>query len=105
MRRSVVAGNWKMHGSTASIARLLDELKPLVIPGVDVVVFPPAIYLAMTVRALRGSGIAVGAQNVHFETDGAYTGEVAAEMVTDVGATYVLVGHSERRVMCGESDD
>ena len=105
MRRSVVAGNWKMHGSTASIARLLDELKPLRIPDVDVIVFPPAAYVAMVVRALKGSGIAVGAQNVHFEADGAYTGEVAAEMMADIGAAYVLVGHSERRTMCGESDD
>jgi len=105
MRRSVVAGNWKMHGSTASIARLLDELKPLRIPDVDVIVFPPTAYVAMAVHVLKGSSVAVGAQNVHSESDGAYTGEVAAEMMADIGATCVLVGHSERRTMCGESDE
>jgi len=105
MRRSVVAGNWKMHGSTASIARLLDELKSLRVPDVDVIVFPPTAYIAWVVRTVKGGAIQVGAQNVHVESSGAYTGEVAAEMVADIGANYVLVGHSERRVMCGESDD
>jgi triosephosphate isomerase len=105
MRRSVVAGNWKMHGSTASITRLLDELKRLRVPEVDVIVLPPTAYLTMAVRAMRGSSIAVGAQNVHFAAEGAFTGEVAAEMLADIGATHVLVGHSERRLLFGEDDE
>jgi triosephosphate isomerase len=104
MRRLVVAANWKMHGSTTSIARLLDALKPLRLRNVDVIVFPPTSYVAMAVSAMKGTAVAVGAQNVHFESEGAYTGEVSAEMIADLGATHVLIGHSERRVMFGESD-
>jgi triosephosphate isomerase (TIM) len=105
MRRAVVAGNWKMHGSTTSIGQLLDELRPLRVADVDVIVFPPMTYLASAVSAMKTSAIAVGAQNIHFESEGAYTGEVSAEMIADVGATHVLVGHSERRVMFGETDE
>ena len=104
MRRSVVAGNWKMHGSSASIAQLLDELKALHVPDVDVIVFPPSTYIALAIERTNGAAIAVGAQNIHFETAGAFTGEVAAEMVADLGATHALVGHSERRELFGETD-
>jgi len=104
MRRSVVAGNWKMHGSSASIAQLLDELKALHVPDVDVIVFPPSTYIALAIERTKGAAIAVGAQNIHFETAGAFTGEVAAEMVADLGATHALVGHSERRELFGETD-
>ena len=76
MRRRVVAGNWKMHGSIASIGRLLDELVPLQVPKVDVMVFPPVVYLASVVQRLRGSGIWVGAQNVHSERSGAFTAKL-----------------------------
>ena len=104
MRRPVVAANWKMHGSSATIAGLLDILVTLDARSVEVLVFPPAVYLAAVVQRLCGTVIGVGAQNIHAEPSGAYTGEIAAEMVKDVGATYVLVGHSERRSLCGETD-
>ena len=94
-----------MHGSSATIAVLLEELLAVRVPQIDVVVFPPIAYLSWVVERLRGSEIAVGAQNVHPELAGAYTGEVAAEMIKDLGATHVLVGHSERRRLCDESDE
>ncbi len=104
MRRRVVAGNWKMHGSTATIERLLDALIQLRAPQVDVLLFPPIAYLSAVIERVRGSELAVGAQNIHAESSGAFTGEVAAEMVKDLGATHVLVGHSERRRWFGETD-
>jgi len=93
-----------MHGSTATIAALLDEL--LLFDAVDpqLLVLPPAPYLAQVTRRLRGSRVGVGAQNVHPEPAGAFTGETAAEMVADLGATHCLVGHSERRQLFGETD-
>jgi triosephosphate isomerase len=105
VRRRVVAANWKMHGSTATIGRLLKELLPLRVPQIDVVLLPPIAYLSYVVAHLRGSSIRVGAQNVHPDPEGAYTGEVSAEMVKDLGATCALVGHSERRRLFGEGDD
>jgi triosephosphate isomerase len=104
VRRPVVAANWKMHGSTATIATLLDAVVTLHALRAEVLVLPPAPYLAAVVQRLRGTVIGVGAQNIHSETAGAYTGETAAEMVKDVGATHVLVGHSERRQLFGETD-
>jgi triosephosphate isomerase (TIM) len=104
VRRRVVAGNWKMHGSMATIERLLDALLPLSVPQTDVVLFPPIAYLSVVVARIKGSDLAAGAQNIHAEPSGAFTGEVAAEMVKDLGATHVLVGHSERRRWFGETD-
>ncbi len=93
-----------MHGSTATIERLLGALILLHVPQTDVVLLPPMAYLSMVVGRAMGSGVAVGAQNIHAEPSGAFTGEVAAEMVKDLGATHVLVGHSERRRWFGETD-
>jgi triosephosphate isomerase len=94
-----------MHGSSATIGQLLDKLVPVSFPEVDVLLFPPIAYLSSVVDRVRGSAISVGAQNIHPEPAGAYTGEVAAEMVKDLGATHVLVGHSERRRLYGETDE
>jgi triosephosphate isomerase len=105
MRRKIVAGNWKMHGSRAENAALLDAvLGGLNADAASCVVCPPFVYLQEVWRMLRGSPVALGAQNVCAEAQGAYTGEVSATMLKDVGCEYVLVGHSERRALYGEDD-
>jgi triosephosphate isomerase len=104
-RRPVVAGNWKMHGSRASNQALLEAL--LLGGGgesVGCLVFPPFVYLADAARQLSGTSIGLGAQDVCAEAQGAFTGEVSGAMLRDVGATHVLVGHSERRALYGEDD-
>lgn len=102
-RRPLVAGNWKMHGSRAENTALLDAMLAQLDAGkVDVLVCPPFAYLAEIAARLHGKPIAVGAQSVCAEAIGAFTGEVSASMLKDVGCRYVLVGHSERRSLYGE---
>jgi triosephosphate isomerase len=104
MRKKLVAGNWKMHGSLAENAALLEALKPA-LAGIEAVVCVPFPYLAQAQAALSGSSIAWGAQNVSEQPKGAFTGEVSASMLLDFGCKYVIVGHSERRSLYGESDE
>jgi triosephosphate isomerase (TIM) len=105
MRRKLVAANWKMHGSRASANELVRAIVADMPADVDVAVFPPSIYLAELVWQYASKGIAFGAQDASNHVQGAYTGDVAAEMVKDVGATFALVGHSERRLYHAESND
>jgi triosephosphate isomerase len=105
MRKILVAGNWKMHGSQAMVTELLSGL--LAAPGaetVDVAVFPPFPYLPLTQSLLAKSPVAWGGQNLNPAAQGAHTGEVSASMLLDFGCRYVLAGHSERRSLYGESD-
>jgi triosephosphate isomerase len=106
MRRRLVAGNWKLNGSrTGNVALLAGILQRLPQPRpCDVMVCPPFVYLAEVGATLQGSGVLLGAQDVAVEALGAFTGEVAATMLRDVGCSHVIVGHSERRTLFGETD-
>jgi triosephosphate isomerase len=105
MRRQIIAGNWKMHGSRAENAALVETVvHRLPDSGAEVWVCPPFVYLAEVGRALAGSRVTLASQDVCAETQGAFTGEVSAAMLRDVGCTGVIIGHSERRALYGESD-
>ncbi|WP_127476792.1 triose-phosphate isomerase [Sulfurivermis fontis] len=106
MRRPLVAGNWKMNGSRASIKALLDGIKQGIgaVTRAEVVVCAPYIYLPDVEAQLSGSPVAWGAQNLSTEASGAYTGEISASMLLDFHCRYVIVGHSERRSLYGETD-
>lgn len=106
MRQAMVAGNWKMNGSRASVKELVDGINAG-LGGVtaEVVVCPPFVYIPYVVGATSESAVKVGAQNMCDQDSGAYTGEVAGPMLKDIGCDYVIIGHSERRAMYGESDE
>ena len=105
MRKSIVAGNWKMHKTPTEAEALIKELIPLVKNApCDVVVAPTFVCLDRAARALAGSTIALGAQNVYWEPKGAFTGEIAIDMLKDLCVQFVIVGHSERRQYFGETD-
>ncbi len=106
MRRNIVAGNWKLHGSRHFASDLVGRLAAaLPLPGVEVVVLPPLPYLSDLIEDFEHAALAFGAQDVSSNQEGAYTGEVSAQMLVDVGATYGLVGHSERRQYHGETSE
>jgi len=100
-------GNWKLNGSKHMTAELIDGLRKELsgVEGCGVAIAPPALYLDQAKHAVSGSHIALGAQNVDVNLSGAFTGEVSAEMLKDIGAKYIIIGHSERRTYHKESDE
>ncbi|XWY19300.1 triose-phosphate isomerase [Bisgaard Taxon 45] len=106
-RRPLVMGNWKLNGSKAFTNTLIQDLKTKLagVEGCDVAIAPPVMYLAEAEAALVGSDIALGAQNVDVNVQGAFTGDISTDMLKDFGAKYIIIGHSERRTYHKESDE
>lgn len=107
MRRPMVAGNWKMHGTRASVAELIGGLNQQALPvDIDIAVFPVSVHLGQVVEGLSSTVVSIGAQDCAVETgQGALTGEVSSEQLLDVGCKLVLIGHSERRLILGDSEE
>src|SRR3990167_7076663 len=106
MRRPLIAGNWKMHGTMQSAKNLLDAVAQDAksVGDVELAVFPPFVHVAQCATILKNSGVHYGAQTVSEYADGAYTGEISAAMLKDLGCHYVIIGHSERRHIYGETN-
>ncbi len=106
MRTPLIAGNWKMHKTVADTVKYVKELRLLVrdVTGVDIVIAPPFTALHAAAEASRNSHIGIAAQDLHWEREGAFTGEISAPMIVEAGAAYVIIGHSERRTLFGETD-
>src|SRR5712692_8116601 len=106
MRRRVIAGNWKMYKTQGEARAFFAALAPLVASAnhCGIIVAPPFTALAAAVEAARGTSIAVSAQDLHWEKEGAFTGEISARMLAEAGCRYVIIGHSERRQLFGETD-
>ncbi|MDF2841941.1 MAG: tpiA [Herbinix sp.] len=106
MRRKIIAGNWKMNKTPAEAVALIDELKSLVATEeADVVFCVPSISLTTAIEAAKGTNIEIGAQNMYYQENGAFTGEIAPNMLTSIGVKYVIIGHSERREYFAETDE
>lgn len=106
MRRKIIAGNWKMNKTPSETVTLINELKSLVASEeADVIFCVPSISLTTALEAVKGTNIAIGAQNMYYEESGAYTGEIAPNMLTDIGVKYVIIGHSERREYFAETNE
>ena len=105
-RKTIIAGNWKMNKTPSETKAFAEQFKAILpkTKWCDIVVCAPTVDLSAAVRAFKDSRIAVGAENVYFEKSGAYTGEISADMLADLGVRYVIVGHSERRSYHGETD-
>jgi len=106
MRRPLIAGNWKMHKTGPETVAFIAALKDMVsdVQEVDIMIAPPFTALILAAEAVAGTSIEIGAQNLHWEPKGAYTGEISAQMLNAAGCRYVIIGHSERRQYFGETD-